>query len=266
LTSSFKLKMFTTLIFEKIGAKAYITLNRPEVFNALNITLLEELNEAFKLCHTDVEIRVVVLSGGKNKAFCAGADLKSGLNDINLGNTLKATYNPLILGMRNLPKPIICKLNGVSAGAGMSIALACDIIIADENAYLSELFVGIGLMPDAGSMFFLPRIVGSQVAFELCSTGRKVYMEEAVKLKIVNKAVKTEDLDTETEQLADFYALSATKSIGQMKMVLNKTFENTLEEVLNMEAEAQTKCGHSADFAEGVMSFLMKKKPNFIGK
>lgn len=258
--------MFETLIFKTEGPKAYITLNRPEVFNALNGKLLEELHEAFNLCAVDQEIRVVTLSGGDSKAFCSGADLKAGLLDPNLGNILLSHYNPLILGMRKLPKPIICKLNGVAAGAGMSLALACDIIIANEETYLSELFVGIGLMPDAGSMYFLPRIVGTQKAFELCSTGRKIFMSEAVQLGIVSKAVNTENLDVEIEKLANQYAAAATKSIGLMKGVLNKTFENDLETVLAFEAEAQTNCGKSQDFAEGVMAFLQKRTPMFKGK
>jgi 2-(1,2-epoxy-1,2-dihydrophenyl)acetyl-CoA isomerase len=258
--------MFETIIYKTEGPKAYITLNRPEVFNALNGKILEELHLAFNKCAEDETVRVVTLSGGNSKAFCSGADLKAGLADPNLGNILLSHYNPLILGMRNLPKPIICKLNGVAAGAGMSLALACDIIIANEETYLTELFVGIGLMPDAGSMYFLPRIIGSQKTFELCSTGRKVFMPEAVQLGIVSKAVKADDLEAEAEKLADQYATAATKSIGQMKSVLNRTFENNLETVLGFEAEAQTKCGKSEDFAEGVMAFLQKRPTAFKGK
>ena len=179
--------MYETIKFETQSNKAYISLNRPEVYNALNAKMLQELLDAILHCQTNSEIRVVILSGGNSKAFCSGADLKEGLSDSNLGNSLRANYNPLILAMRNLKKPIVCKLNGLAAGAGMSLALACDLIIGDENAFLSELFVGIGLIPDAGSMYFLPRLIGPLKAFELCSTGRKVFMEEALALGLVNK-------------------------------------------------------------------------------
>jgi 2-(1,2-epoxy-1,2-dihydrophenyl)acetyl-CoA isomerase len=258
--------MFETLLYKVKDGKCYITLNRPEVYNALNSKLLTELHEAISICKNDDAVRVLVISGGDGKAFCSGADLKSGITDSNLGNVLRATYNPLIMGMKTLEKPIICKLNGMAAGAGMSLVLACDMIIADKNTYMSELFVGIGLLPDAGSMYFLPRMIGTLKAFELCSTGRKVFMEEALQMGLVNNIIETELLSDEVEKMADFYAKSATKSIGLMKNILNKSFENDLETVLNLEAEGQTQCGHSHDFAEGVMAFLQKKEPNFQGK
>jgi 2-(1,2-epoxy-1,2-dihydrophenyl)acetyl-CoA isomerase len=157
-------------------------------------------------------------------------------------------------------------LNGMAAGAGMSLALACDMIIADKNTYLSELFVGIGLLPDAGSMYFLPRMIGTLKTFELCSTGRKVFMDEALQLGLVNKTVDSAFLEEEVEKMADFYAKAATKSIGLMKNILNKSFENNLEGVLNLEAEGQTQCGFSNDFIEGVMAFLQKREPDFQGK
>lgn len=258
--------MFNSIIFDKEGGKAYITLNQPQTHNALSHEMLLELNEAIRICGEDEEIRVVILTGGEGKAFSSGANLKEGLSDGNLGDTLRKKYNPLILGMKGLQKPIICKMNGLAAGAGMSLALACDVIIATEGVYFTELFVGIGLMPDAGSMFFLPRIIGSLKAFELFSTGRKVYMGEALELGLVNKVVEIENLNSEVEKLADLYAVSATKSIGIMKQVLNQSYNKSLEEVLSLEAEGQTICGYSKDFMEGVMAFMEKRQPVFKGK
>lgn len=258
--------MYNSIVFEKKDKKAYITLNKPDTYNALSQELLKELNLAFQDCAKDAEVRVVILSGGEGKAFSSGADLKEGLADANLGKVLKATYNPLILGMKGLHKPIICKMNGIAAGAGLSLVLACDVIIAAEDAYMTELFVGIGLMPDAGSMFFLPRLIGPLKTFELCSTGRKVFMDEAQTLGLVNKAVPNEQLNEEVEALAELYANSATKSIGMMKQVLNESFNKSLEEMLHLEAQAQTVCGYSEDFSEGVMAFIQKRKPVFKGK
>jgi len=258
--------MYDTIQFETQKNKAYITLNRPDVYNALNEKMLKELLDAILHCDENSEIRVVIISGGGSKAFCSGADLKAGISDTNLGNSLRTTYNPLISAMRNLKKPIICKLNGLAVGAGMSLALACDVIIGDENAYLSELFVGIGLIPDAGSMFFLPRLIGPLKTFELCSTGRKIYMEEALALGLVNKIVSHSELNMEIEKIAELYANAATASIGLMKQILNQSFSLKLEDILELEANSQTICGNSEDFIEGVTSFIEKRLPSFKGK
>lgn len=254
-------------LFEVKNGIAYLTLNRPQVLHALNADLMKEITGHIKSCAENKEVRVVVLSGSGDKAFCSGADLKEGLEKglAPLGDTLRENYNPMILAMRNLEKPIIGKLNGVAAGAGMSLALACDLLVAREDTYLTELFVGIGLMPDAGSMFFLPRIVGMQKAFELCSTGRKVLVPEALQLGLVSKSVPYEQLDVAVDKLADFYAQAPTVAIGKMKKVLNRSLNLSLEEVLEMEAEGQTECGFTNDFGEGVMAFLQKREAKFKG-
>ena len=260
--------MYDNIIYEVSESTVKITLNRPQVFNALSSELIKEITQAVETANQDETIRVIVLTGSGDKAFCSGADLKAGLDKglSSLGDSLRENYNPMIRAIRNAEKPVVCRLNGIAAGAGMSLALACDIIIANQEAYMSELFVGIGLMPDAGSMFFLPRIIGVQKAFELCSTGRKVYMEEALSLGLVTKAVAYEDLDAAVDELVSVYRTSATRSIGLMKKVLNQSLNSNLDEILEQEAINQDALGRTHDFAEGVMAFLQKRKAVFKGK
>lgn len=260
--------MYDNIIYEVSEGAACIILNRPQVYNALSSELIQEITSAVEIANQDQSIRAIVLTGIGEKAFCSGADLKAGLDKglSSLGDSLRENYNPMIRAIRNAEKPVICRLNGIATGAGMSLALACDIIIANKDAYMSELFVGIGLMPDAGSMFFLPRMVGIQKAFELCSTGRKVYMEEALELGLITRAVPYEELDNAVNELVTFYTTAATKSIGLMKKVLNQSMNSTLDEILEQEAVNQDLLGRTHDFAEGVMAFLQKRKAAFKGK
>lgn len=260
--------MYENIIFNINESIAVITLNRPQVYNALSSALIQEITKAIIIASSDETVRAIVLTGVGDKAFCSGADLKAGMDGglSSLGDSLRGNYNPMISAIRNAEKPVICRMNGVAAGAGMSLALACDIIIANKDAYMSELFVGIGLMPDAGSMFFLPRIIGTQKAFELCSTGRKVFMDEALALGLVTKMVAYDELDNALNELTDYYKTAPTKSIGAMKKVLNQSYNCSLEEILEQEAQQQDMLGKTHDFAEGVMSFLQKRKASFKGK
>lgn len=258
--------MYQHLIYQVQNGVCTITLNRPEVYNALNTLLVQEITQAFEVAKADDFVRVVVLTGAGEKAFCSGADLKSGMtNATSLGDSLRKNYNPMILAIRNLPKPVICRLNGTAVGAGCSLALACDMIIAAENAKMSQIFVSIGLIMDAGSSFFLPKLVGSQKAFELCSTGRVVEAQECLALGLVNSVVTPENLDLAVSNMANQYANAATFAIGLIKKVLNQSSFSTLEEMLELEAINQDLAGKTQDFEEGVRAFLQKRKPSFKG-
>ena len=261
------MEAYKFLLFSKEGGVATIKLNRPEVYNALNDEITFELQGAFREVAKDDSLRVVILTG-EGKAFCAGQDLKasSAAGKRSFMDSLHKRYNPIIRAMRNLPKPVICRLNGVAAGAGCSLALACDIIIAAEDASLIEVFINIGLVPDSGSSFFLPRLVGMAKAFELCTMGSKVNANDAVAMGLVNKAVPSSELDAAVKEYTDYFAAAPTGSIGLIKKMLNKSGNATLEEMLDYEAYCQEIAGSSADYKEGVAAFLEKRKPRFIGK
>ena len=258
---------FQYLKFELATGVATITLNRPEVYNALNDKITFELQDALKAVSKDDAVRVVVLAGA-GKAFCSGQDLKAvaGEEKRSFMDSLHKRYNPIIMAMRSLPKPIICRLNGVAAGAGCSLALACDLIIASEEATLIEVFINIGLVPDSGSSYFLPRLVGMAKAFELCSMGSKVKATEALQLGLVNRVVPADQLDATVKEFADHFAKAPTKSIGLIKRMLEKSATATLNEMLEYEAYCQEIAGTSNDYKEGVAAFLEKRKPVFSGK
>ncbi|MDZ4716398.1 MAG: enoyl-CoA hydratase-related protein [Cytophagales bacterium] len=245
---------------------ATITLNRPDVYNALNDEITFELQDAFKAVAKDAAVRVVVLTG-EGKAFCSGQDLKAGAGQKrSFLDSLHKRYNPIIRAMRNLPKPILCRLNGVAAGAGCSLALACDMIIASEEATLIEVFINIGLVPDSGSAWFLPRLVGSAKAFELCAMGNKVKAAEALKLGLVTAVVPADQLDKALKGYTDYFAQAPTRAIGIIKKMLNKSGTSTLDEMLDYEAYSQEAAGATHDHQEGVKAFLEKRKPVFLGK
>jgi len=246
---------------------ATITLNRPEVYNALNDAITYELQDAFKAIARDEKVRVVVLTG-EGKAFCSGQDLKavSGSEKRSFLDSLHKRYNPLIMAMQTLPKPIICRLNGVAAGAGCSIALACDIIVASEEASLIEVFINIGLVPDSGSSYFLPRVLGRAKAFEMCSMGSRIKGMEAAELGLVNKAVPADQLDATIKEYTIYFANAPTKAIGLIKKMLNRSTASSLEEMLDYEAYCQEIAGNTTDYKEGVAAFLEKRKPSFTGR
>jgi 2-(1,2-epoxy-1,2-dihydrophenyl)acetyl-CoA isomerase len=258
---------YNCLLFDKKDNVTTITLNRPDVFNAFNDEQSYELQDALKQAKRDPETRVVVLTGA-GKAFCSGQDLKAiaGTEKRSFIDSLHKRYNPIIREMRNMPKPIICKLNGVAAGAGCSLALASDFIIASEQASLIEVFINVGLVLDSGSSFFLPRLVGSARAFELSTMGSKVTAKQALEWGMINRCVPAEQLDEETVKIVEYYANAPTKAIGLMKKMLNKSFNSDLETMIEYEAYCQEIAGSSYDNKEGVAAFNEKRKPQFKGQ
>ncbi|MEX2547769.1 MAG: enoyl-CoA hydratase-related protein [Chloroflexota bacterium] len=244
-----------------------LTLNRPDALNSFTVEMKEALLAALKEAGRDKEVRAIVLTGA-GRAFSAGQDLKErqapGISD--LGTELRVRYNPIILAMRRLEKPIIGAVNGVAAGAGISVALACDIVIAAEGATFIEAFSRVGLVPDTGSTWFLPRLVGLHRAAEMMFTGDPVDAATAERIGLVNRAVPADRLMAEANALAARLAKSAPIALALAKRALNRAYEMDLEQALGYEAQLQSIAGRSNDHKEGVAAFVEKRAPNFRGE
>lgn len=256
-----------TLIQHIENGVCTLTLNRPEVFNSFNKEMAMALQEALDACEQNDEVRAIVLTG-TGKAFCAGQDLAEATdpNGPELQSIVKDHYNPIILRLRNIEKPIIAAVNGVAAGAGANIALACDLTIAKNSASFIQAFSKIGLIPDSGGTFFLPRIIGAQKALALMMTGEKVTAQQADAMNMIYKAVEDEQFEAAVNQLATTLAAMPTKGLGLTKKAVNESFTNTLEQQLTVEEKLQTEAGQTYDFNEGVTAFLEKRAPVFKGK
>ncbi len=255
----------SSILKETSGGIMKITLNRPDSLNAFNSEMLFELQDAFKEAAKD-DVRCVVLTGA-GKGFCSGQDLKDfEAEKKTFKEAIKTKYNPLIIQIMSLPKPVICGINGVAAGAGLSLALACDFRIAIESAQLIEVFINVGLVPDSGSTFTLPRIVGLTKAFQMCSTAERITGSEAKRLGLVNVCVQSPAvLKAALDKYSKKFAKMPTASLGMIKSLLNNSYSKSLAQILDEEADMQDIAGNSNDYREGVNSFLEKRKPVFKG-
>lgn len=247
------------------GAVLTITLNRPEVYNAFNRDLHKALAAALKEARDD-EVRAVVLTGA-GKGFCAGQDLKEFQSlPGGVGDALRSTYHPNILAIRALEKPVIAAVNGACAGAGLSLAAACDIRIAADDATFVPGFIGIGLIPDAGGSWFIHRLLGFARAFEWMASNRRLPAAEALTWGLVTEVVLAEGLRARAAELAASYAALPTKAIGMTKRLFDHAFTASLEQQLDMEAQLQSAATKTHDFTEGVAAFLEKRPPQFEGR
>ena len=257
----------SSILFEIKNSVAYITLNRPDKFNSFNremaLLMQAKLDEAASL-H---EVRSVYITGA-GKAFCAGQDISElvGDNKIEIAQILSEHYNPIVKRIRNLPKPVVAAVNGVAAGAGANIALCCDVVLATASASFIQAFSKIGLIPDSGGTFTLPRLVGWQKASALMMTGDKVTAADAEKMGMIYKVFDDEKFGEESKKIAQTLSQMPTKGLAFTKHALNLSFHNDWEKQLLLEDEYQQKAASTEDYAEGINSFLEKRKPAFKRK
>jgi 2-(1,2-epoxy-1,2-dihydrophenyl)acetyl-CoA isomerase len=262
---------YNTILVETADRVATITLDRPDSFNALTGRMADEVRGALEAARVDDRVGAVVLTGA-GRAFCSGQDLKS-IEDEGAGTDigdfvrdhLRNHFNRMILDIRRLPKPVVGSINGVAAGAGMSLALACDLRVGSEKAAFMQAFARVGLVPDAGSTYLLPALVGTARALELAWTARRVGADEALALGLLNVKVGEADLAAETHELAARLARGPALATGMAKDAIHGAAERGIEKALNLEAELQAQCIATSDFQEGVAAFLEKREPRFGG-
>ena len=254
------------ILFEIKNQVATLTLNRPEKYHSFIREMALDLQEKLEICKNDNNIRAIVITG-TGKAFCAGQDLGEATDPKGpeLQKIVNEHYNPIIRQIRNIEKPIIAAVNGVAAGAGASIALCCDIVIAIESAVFVQAFSKIGLVPDSGATFFLPRLIGFQKASALMMNADPISATEAERLGMIYKVVEESKFEDEIKSFSEKLAKMPTKGIGLTKKLLNQSINNSLEQQLHEEEIAQTIAGKTNDYKEGVSAFLEKRKPNFKG-
>ena len=244
-----------------------MTLNRPEKYHSFVREMALQLQDALDKCNNDKSVRAILITA-TGKAFCAGQDLGEATdpNGPELTQIVQEHYNPIIKKIRNMEKPVVAAVNGVAAGAGASIALCCDIVVATESASFIQAFSKIGLIPDSGGTFFLPRLIGMQKAAALMMTAEPVTATDAVNMGMIYKVFSDVSFEEESWKLVSKLAVMPTKGLGLTKRLLNASYSNNFEEQLDMEDKCQTIAGNTSDFKEGIEAFFEKRKPNFKGE
>jgi 2-(1,2-epoxy-1,2-dihydrophenyl)acetyl-CoA isomerase len=261
---------YENILFEIKDGIAQLTLNRPDKLNSFTQAMHEEVRHAIHRVQADKSVRVFVLTGA-GRGFCAGQDLSDravepGARAVDLGDSVEKNYAPLVTSLRNLPMPVICAVNGVAAGAGANIALACDIVIAGKSASFIEAFCKLGLIPDTGGTHYLPRLVGTARAMGLAMLGEKLSAEKAEQWGLIWKCVDDAELVHETQLLAHHFSMAPTKGLAFTKQAIYASATNTLAQQLNLESCMMSELGNSEDYKEGVAAFMAKRAPQFKGK
>ena len=253
--------------FKKIGEVGKIILSRPDKYNSFVREMALELQKKLDECRSDETIRCILITGA-GKAFCAGQDLKEAIDPEGpeIEEIVRKHYNPIIQKIREIEKPVIAAVNGVAAGAGANVALSCDIVVAAKSASFIQAFSKIGLIPDSGGTYFLPRLIGLQKATAVMMTGETVSAEKAETLGMIYAVYEDSKFKTSSMQLANTIAAMPTRGLGYTKKLLSHTFNNSLEDQLNLEAETQALSANSEDHKEGIKAFLEKRTPQFSGK
>jgi 2-(1,2-epoxy-1,2-dihydrophenyl)acetyl-CoA isomerase len=260
---------YETILFESDGGIARLTLNRPERMNSFNDAMHAEVREALRRISADDALRVLLLTGS-GRAFCAGQDLGDravapGAEPVDLGASIERNYRPLVLSLRRLPLPVVCAVNGVAAGAGANIALACDIVVAAKSATFIQAFAKIGLIPDCGGTYFLPRLVGTARAMGLAMLGERLIAEQAAEWGLIWQCVDDAELHAAVEKLVRTLAGAPTAGLAATKRALYAAAGNSLETQLDLERDLQRMLGRSDDYREGVAAFTAKRAPRFSG-
>ncbi len=255
------------ILFEKIDAVGKITLNRPEKYNSFVREMALSLQSTLVNCESDDSIRCILITGA-GKAFCSGQDLKEAIDPQGpeIEQIVREHYNPIIKRIREIEKPVIAAVNGVAAGAGANLALACDIVTANQSAKFIQAFSKIGLIPDSGGTYFLPRLIGLPKATAFMMTGEPVSSEKAEALGMIYAVYEDAEFESKTLELARSIAAMPTKGLGYTKRLLNQSFNNSLEDQLDLEAATQSLSAHADDHKEGIQAFLEKRTPKFTGK